>query len=672
MSLTPVASPVARRPDLRSVDPSCPAASRRARVAIRALGATLGLDAHQPPSPRRPRTALPRRVPRRARRGARRALPVLPPNAPFDADDALWVDGLLAGLFSRTPEPDRGRRDAAPERGDGGAPGGRCCGRRRRATPRTSRPPRPSGWRAPGSRRASSHGRLPPGATCRRGADLARRDQHVRRRRRPRQRRRVLGVAGRRRRAPARRVAVRRARPRRLQLRRLLRPRRRLDDRLERARARRGWCERVDCEPDDDEPGARAGSTRWRRPCTAATPHGRRPARRRRPPDRARPRHAAAPRRRAAHREPAAVACPGSARRCARSCWTSPTARARSPTRRATRSACGPSNSPGPRRRVARRHRAGTRTSVVDVDGAARCPLRDALHHQLDISRDHARPARASSPNGPAAPSCATSCAPATASDLARWTWGRQAVDVVAELARRRARRGPGRGAAPPRSRGSTRSRRARCVDAGRGRADGVGRPVRVAVGRAPRAACARRSSPTRRSARSCPCFVQRTPHFRPPADPTCPLIMVGPGHRRRAVRRLPRTTARRARAHRAQLAVLRRAAPGHRLLLPRRAVAAAVATGTLDRLDHRVLPRPARPRSTCRTGCASTAPGCGRGSRRARHFYVCGDASRMAKDVDAALREIVATHGGLSADGRRRLRQAPRRRQRRYVRDVY
>ena len=32
-------------------------------------------------------------------------------------------------------------------------------------------------------------------------------------------------------------------------------------------------------------------------------------------------------------------------------------------------------------------------------------------------------------------------------------------------------------------------------------------------------------------------------------------------------------------------------------------------------------------------------------------HFYVCGDAKRMAKDVEAALVEIVATHGVRSTD---------------------
>ena len=32
-------------------------------------------------------------------------------------------------------------------------------------------------------------------------------------------------------------------------------------------------------------------------------------------------------------------------------------------------------------------------------------------------------------------------------------------------------------------------------------------------------------------------------------------------------------------------------------------------------------------------------------------HFYVCGDASRMAKDVDAALHQVIRTHSHKSAD---------------------
>ena len=52
-------------------------------------------------------------------------------------------------------------------------------------------------------------------------------------------------------------------------------------------------------------------------------------------------------------------------------------------------------------------------------------------------------------------------------------------------------------------------------------------------------------------------------------------------------------------------------------------------------------------------------------------YFYVCGDASRMAKDVDKALQTIVKTHGGLSdeeaIDYLKNLKK-----EKRYARDVY
>jgi sulfite reductase (NADPH) flavoprotein alpha-component len=52
-------------------------------------------------------------------------------------------------------------------------------------------------------------------------------------------------------------------------------------------------------------------------------------------------------------------------------------------------------------------------------------------------------------------------------------------------------------------------------------------------------------------------------------------------------------------------------------------------------------------------------------------HFYVCGDATRMARDVDAALHKVIETAGALSAeeasDYVKRLK-----REKRYVRDVY
>jgi len=52
-------------------------------------------------------------------------------------------------------------------------------------------------------------------------------------------------------------------------------------------------------------------------------------------------------------------------------------------------------------------------------------------------------------------------------------------------------------------------------------------------------------------------------------------------------------------------------------------------------------------------------------------HFYVCGDARRMAKDVDAALHKIVETAGGKSAD-EARVYVAKLKSDKRYQRDVY
>jgi sulfite reductase (NADPH) flavoprotein alpha-component len=52
-------------------------------------------------------------------------------------------------------------------------------------------------------------------------------------------------------------------------------------------------------------------------------------------------------------------------------------------------------------------------------------------------------------------------------------------------------------------------------------------------------------------------------------------------------------------------------------------------------------------------------------------HFYVCGDAARMAKDVDVALHQIVEKEGGLSSEAAAAYLEALRK-EKRYKRDVY
>ena len=51
--------------------------------------------------------------------------------------------------------------------------------------------------------------------------------------------------------------------------------------------------------------------------------------------------------------------------------------------------------------------------------------------------------------------------------------------------------------------------------------------------------------------------------------------------------------------------------------------------------------------------------------------FYVCGDASRMAKDVDIALRKIVEEEGGMSEEDAVSWVKTLIR-ERRYLKDVY
>ncbi|MEM9700183.1 MAG: sulfite reductase subunit alpha, partial [Pseudomonadota bacterium] len=52
-------------------------------------------------------------------------------------------------------------------------------------------------------------------------------------------------------------------------------------------------------------------------------------------------------------------------------------------------------------------------------------------------------------------------------------------------------------------------------------------------------------------------------------------------------------------------------------------------------------------------------------------HFYVCGDATRMAKDVDAALHQLVETQGSMTPEAATEYVNRLKR-DKRYVRDVY
>jgi len=52
-------------------------------------------------------------------------------------------------------------------------------------------------------------------------------------------------------------------------------------------------------------------------------------------------------------------------------------------------------------------------------------------------------------------------------------------------------------------------------------------------------------------------------------------------------------------------------------------------------------------------------------------HFYVCGDAARMAKDVDVALRQIIQKEAGKTPEAAAEYVEAMKK-AKRYKRDVY
>ncbi|MET9448480.1 molybdopterin-dependent oxidoreductase [Streptomyces cinerochromogenes] len=162
--------------------------------------------------------------------------------------------------------------------------------------------------------------------------------------------------------------------------------------------------------------------------------------------------------------------------------------------------------------------------------------------------------------------------------------------------------------------------------------------------------------------------FVQRSPHFRPPADPATPMIMVGPGTG--VAPFIGFLEDRQARGHTGRnwlfFGEQRRATDFYH----REELEAYRASGHLDRLDL-AFSRDQRNKVYVQDRMRENGARLWQWLQDGAHFYVCGDAGRMAKDVDRALRDVVAVHGGMDPDEAaahvRRLAA-----EKRYVRDVY
>jgi sulfite reductase (NADPH) flavoprotein alpha-component len=164
------------------------------------------------------------------------------------------------------------------------------------------------------------------------------------------------------------------------------------------------------------------------------------------------------------------------------------------------------------------------------------------------------------------------------------------------------------------------------------------------------------------------PVFVQTSHGFRPPTDMSRPMIMVGPG-----------TGIAPFRAFLEERKVT--GAPGKNWLffgdqksscdfLYRDELELMAKEGSLTRLDT-AFSRDQAEKIYVQTRMLEHAKELFAWLEEGAHFYVCGDAKRMAKDVDAALHEVIQSAGGKSPEAAKEY-VAQLKSAKRYQRDVY
>lgn len=168
--------------------------------------------------------------------------------------------------------------------------------------------------------------------------------------------------------------------------------------------------------------------------------------------------------------------------------------------------------------------------------------------------------------------------------------------------------------------------------------------------------------------ATSAPVFLQRSPHFRPPEDGDASMIMVGPGTGIAPFRGFLQE--RRALGHAGRNWLFFGDQHRNENFYYRDDLEDMARDGFLNRLDL-AFSRDQKDRVYVQHKMLDRGADVWRWLDDGGHFYVCGDANRMARDVDHALTTIIETHGKMSRerarDFKRELVAAKR-----YVRDVY
>lgn len=164
------------------------------------------------------------------------------------------------------------------------------------------------------------------------------------------------------------------------------------------------------------------------------------------------------------------------------------------------------------------------------------------------------------------------------------------------------------------------------------------------------------------------PVYVQTSHGFRLPSDTSKPVIMVGPGTGIAPFRAF--LEERQATGARGKNWLFFGDQKRSADFLYRDELEAMFAGGTLTRLDT-AFSRDQAQKVYVQTRMLEHAPELFSWLEEGAHFYVCGDAKRMAKDVDAALHEVVRNAGGKTAEQAAEY-VAALKSAKRYQRDVY
>ncbi|MFG3268999.1 molybdopterin-dependent oxidoreductase [Streptomyces luteogriseus] len=304
--------------------------------------------------------------------------------------------------------------------------------------------------------------------------------------------------------------------------------------------------------------------------------------------------------------------------------------------------------------------------SAVTVDGVGEVPFGEALHRHLDITGITPDLLRFVAERARDKHELRRLLRPDNKDGLAQWSWGRQAVDVLTEYAVR---------AGAEEWAGVLRRLRPRLYSIS---SSPLVDPRRVSLtvsvvryenlhGRARGGVC----SPYLADAAldtEVPVFVQRSPHFRPPSDASTPMVMVGPGTG--VAPFVGFLEERRALGHRGPNWLF--FGEQHRAtdFYYEDELTALLDEGALTRLDT-AFSRDQRNKVYVQDRMREHGPELWHWLCDGARFYVCGDASRMAKDVDRALRDVAMAHGGLGeAEAAAYVKQLAA--EKRYVRDVY